>query len=161
MRKNALVTISAILKAELKLNVKQLMFIVHVFLLVKACVEHESAPQGCWKSDTAVQKWNSHFHTSVSCDMSTASVRKYLEQVLLLRLYSRCSLPWLSFLFASLSLLTLFPPKQRWGCLQERTVRSAGSAWVVSVWKDAVCGGVDQGACGARQEEGELSFLLF
>jgi hypothetical protein len=38
--KIALVTINTILKAELKLNIEELKFIVHVFLLVKACVEH-------------------------------------------------------------------------------------------------------------------------
>lgn len=46
-RADGLVTINATFKAELKLNVKQLRFIVHVFLLVKACAEHESGPWGC------------------------------------------------------------------------------------------------------------------
>lgn len=35
----AFVTFNAILKAESKLNVKELMFIIHVFELVKACAE--------------------------------------------------------------------------------------------------------------------------
>lgn len=53
---DGLVTINAILKAELKLNVKQLRFIVHVFLLVKACVEHRSGPWGCWRRGAEVWK---------------------------------------------------------------------------------------------------------
>lgn len=53
---NGLVTINAILKAKLKLNVKQLRFVVHVFLLVKVCVEDESGPRGCWRRDADVWK---------------------------------------------------------------------------------------------------------
>lgn len=41
-----------------------------------------------------------------------------------------------SFLLASLSLLTSFPLKQSWKCLQEGRVRSARSAWLATVWKE-------------------------
>lgn len=47
-----------------------------------------------------------------------------------------CLPSFVSFLLASLSLLTSFPLKPSWKCLQERRVRSACSAWLATVWKE-------------------------
>lgn len=65
-----------------------------------------------------------------------------------------------TFLLVSLSLLISFPLKPSWKCLQERRVRSAGSAWLATVWKEMLSPQSRPGTVLCRELAGTFAFLF-